>query len=549
MKACIRGVLRQWHWLFFAAVVLLTIGMDVFVAHNILDGDASDHMLRGWIIAQEKNPFTRNYYYTTEVSLPGIGWFFSLFFFFLSDWSMVRICGTLTLQALFVLSFLYLCKRAHIGSLRARVVTAALLLLPFSVPYARIVLYHLYYALYLTNAFWMVGLTLGLMEVRGARKAALPVCLLAVLWFVAGLNGIRHMMILGAPLLAFAVVQVLLALRRYRWEKGKLVGGEPFLRSDAMRLVWILTGSFLFFLIGYALNIKVLLPYYGIRDSSATFFFPSESAEHYADIFNSWLIATGVRSSNLPTVGIAGISLLAALISFGYLLCASASNVWDMSVPVASRVAPALLSAAFVTTTLIFIFDSTWRYYPLYYVPVVAFAYPALATELARLKESAVSACRKLLILLTCMCFLFQGAYTVYYISIDRWDMDSWTGLFDQDIFLADTARVYANFMEENGYTHALAPYWYANVMMELTDGKLTVGSIELDENEGKLVLRAGKWATSKAAFERENLPERLLVFIEEDYVKRFEESFPHFPRVFEYWHTCAYEITPDVLF
>ena len=26
MKACFRGVLRQWHWIFFAAVILLTIG-------------------------------------------------------------------------------------------------------------------------------------------------------------------------------------------------------------------------------------------------------------------------------------------------------------------------------------------------------------------------------------------------------------------------------------------------------------------------------------------------------------------------------------------
>lgn len=63
--------------------------------------------------------------------------------------------------------------------------------------------------------------------------------------------------------------------------------------------------------------------------------------------------------------------------------------------------APSLLFAAFVTTTLIFIFDSSPRYYQLYYVPVVAFAYPVLASELARLKDHAASACRKLLILLT----------------------------------------------------------------------------------------------------------------------------------------------------
>lgn len=550
MKACIRSVLRQWHWIFFAAVVLLTVGMNVFVANHILDGDASDHMLRGWIIAQEKNPFTHNYCYTTEVSLPGVSWFFSLFFLFSDDWSLVRICGTLVIQALYVLSFFYLCKRAHIGSLRVRAIAAALLLLPFSVPYARIVLYHLYYAIYLTNAFWMVGLTLGLMEARSVRKAAWPACLLAALWLCAGLNGIRYMMILGAPMLAFAVVQALLTLRHYRWEKGRLLGeGGSFFSSDAMRLIWILTGSFLFFLTGYALNVKVLLPFYGIVDSSATFFFPGENAEHYASMFNSWLVAIGVRSSRLPTVGITGVSLLAALVSFGYLLCISASNVWDMRTPVVSRMAPGLLFSSFVTTTLIFIFDSGWRHYSLYYVPVVAFAYPALAVELARLKESAVSASRKLLILLTCMCFLYQGAYTVYYIAVDRWDMDRWTGLSNQDMFLADTAQVYADFMMDNGYTYALAPYWYANVMMELTDGQLAVGMVELAEKEGELILRPGRWGTPKAIANGKNLPERLLVFIGEADVARFEQAFPQLSRVFEYWYTCAYEITPDMLF
>lgn len=272
MKACFRGVLRQWHWIFFAAVILLTIGMDVFIAHNILDGDASEYLYRGLIIAQERNPFTNAMYGTTEVRLLDVNAVFGLFFLFSDDWSLVRICGTLLVQALYVLSFFFLCHRAHIGSLRVRATAAALLLLPFSVPYARIVVYHLYYALYLTNAFWMVGFTLWLMEVRSARKAVLPACLLAALWLYVGLNGIRHMMILGAPMLAFAAVQVLLTLRRYRWENGRLLGEEPsFFRSDAMRLVWILMGSCLFFAIGYVLNIKVLLPFYDISDASSTF--------------------------------------------------------------------------------------------------------------------------------------------------------------------------------------------------------------------------------------------------------------------------------------
>ena len=75
---------------------------------------------------------------------------------------------------------------------------------------------------------------------------------------------------------------------------------------------------------------------------------------------------------------------------------------------------------------------------------------------------------------------------------------------------------------------------------------KLTV---ELVEKEGGLVLRPGRWGTPKAVADGENLPERMVVFIGEDDVARFEQAFPQLPKVFEYWHTCAYEITPDVLF
>lgn len=549
MKACFRGVLRQWHWIFFAAVILLTIGMDVFIAHNILDGDASEYLYRGLIIAQERNPFTNAMYGTTEVRLLDVNAVFGLFFLFSDDWSLVRICGTLLVQALYVLSFFFLCHRAHIGSLRVRAIAAALLLLPFSVPYARIVVYHLYYALYLTNAFWMVGFTLWLMEVRSARKAVLPAILLAALWLYVGLNGVRHMMILGAPMLAFAAVQVLLTLRRYRWENGRLLGEEPsFFRSDAMRLVWILMGSCLFFAIGYVLNIKVLLPFYDISDASTTFFFPAEKPEHYTNIFNAWLVASGVRSSSLPLIGLTGASLLAAIMSFGYLLCVSASNVWNMRAPVAARMAPSLLFASFVTTTLVFIFDSTSRYYQLYYVPVVAFAYPVLASELARLKDHAASACRKLLILLTCACFLFQGAYTLYYLTVDQRDMDDWTGLSWQDLQLVDTARVYIDFMKQNGYTHALAPYWYATVMMELTDAELTVAPLILADWDGSTVLTVYPWGTSRTAFAAENLPPKLIVFVSESDRARFEQTFPQLSPVFEYQHTRAYEITPDDL-
>ena len=46
-------------------MILITAYMDVFIAQHVLDGDASDYLNRGWIMAQQKNWFTRDFYPTT----------------------------------------------------------------------------------------------------------------------------------------------------------------------------------------------------------------------------------------------------------------------------------------------------------------------------------------------------------------------------------------------------------------------------------------------------------------------------------------------------
>ena len=85
--------------------------------------------------------------------------------------------------------------------------------------------------------------------------------------------------------------------------------------------------------------------------------------------------------------------------------------------------------------------------------------------------------------------------------------------------------------------------------MVELTDGELAVGPLGLKQTEEGLTINLDRWGTSKTAFAKENLPERLLVIVSEEQVNQFEKAFPHLPKVFEYWYNCGYEVTPDDLF
>lgn len=171
-----KALRKHGYWLLFAAVALATVYMDVYVAHNVLDGDVSDFMCRAWTFARERNPFTKAYYATTELRPLDISFVFSLFFLLTDNWTVVRVLGTVVMQAAYTASFLFMTRQAGVKR-SARVTAAALLLTPFSTCYARLVLYHLHYILYLGNAFLLVGLTLMVLQ-RTGRRRVLPACLL-----------------------------------------------------------------------------------------------------------------------------------------------------------------------------------------------------------------------------------------------------------------------------------------------------------------------------------------------------------------------------------
>jgi len=541
-----RMLKKHGHWLFFGLMALITVYMDSFIAQHVLDGDASDYMNRGWIMAQQRNPFTRDLYLTTEVRLLDFPVVFAAFFLLTDNWTLVRILGTITVQAYYVLSFWYLCKQADVDR-KIAVIGAGMLLMPFSTPYARLVLYHLYYILYMANAFWIMGFTLRVLYTprEQKRRALLPAALLAGMWVYVGLNGIRHMMIIGIPMLAVAIVQCLCTLREYQWQDGRLCGPEPFWRTQPVRLLEILLASCLCFAAGYVINARVLLPYYGVQDMSSAFFLPGLKTDHYSQIFNGWLLSTGIRYTKQKLVGPRGLALIASLFSFGYLLAVSLAGCFEKGSAKRSLM-KSVLGASFVTTTLIFLFETAARTYQIYYAPVVALAALPLTQELTLLKKRGVSACRKALILLTCGCFLYQGIYSLYFIRVDKTAMDRWDGMEYYAMDTVDQVRDCAAFMQENGYTHGFINYWYASPMIELSNGALNVAGIQNAESSERIELC--RWGSSKSAFEPENMPEKVMVFIEREQAPAFESLFPALPLVHEGWIFNGYEADSSLI-
>ncbi len=543
-----RTLKKNGHWLFLAAVALLTVYMDVYIARFVLDGDASEYLYHGQTIAKHLNPFTNDVYRTTEVRPLDTASVFALFFLFVEDWTLVRILGTVMMQALYVTAYLFMCRQAKVSK-QSAVFTSGLLLLPFSSVYARCVLYHVYYILYLTNAFWMVGLTIRILRRWSAsfKKGIAPLLVLMGFWLYVGTNGVRHMMVLGLPLLALVATWLVRRLNEYRWERGKLVGDTPFAQTDEKRLTVVLILSFLFFLMGYWINGNVLIPHYDMGDISATTF-SKLSLEKPLDILNSFLLTIGIRNSTANLIGVRGLSLAAALFSFSYLIAVSFQS-WRGKEPVGAQLPQSMLAASLVTSTLLFLFESgATRYYEIYYIPVVVWAFPMLAAEVDRLKAAHTGAGKKLLILAVCFCLLFQSAYTALFVRTKNQEMDQWDGLRQPAMSVVEHSVDCVNFMQENGYTHGLILYWYANVMMEMTDGELIMAPLALELETDPPYVGVFGWGTSRSAFARENLPDEVIVFVPHVHTNRFDALFPQAQEVFDGWDFAGYLFPTDNL-
>lgn len=525
----VKWLRRNIHWLFFGAAALLTIYMDVYVARHFPDGDASQLLWHGWMIAREGSPFTNNLYHTTEPRLLDIATVFAFFFTFLEDWTLVRILGTVTAQAVYVLAFLYLCKQARI-SLRAALISAGFLLLPFSTTYARIVLYHAHYTLYFANAFWIIGLTIRLVDPpdEKAKKPVLAALLLAGLWFFVGLNGVRHMMILGIPMLLFAAIQLLRVLNGCELRQGRLVCERSPLKTAETKLLLMVLASCLCFLAGYMVGQRCVIPYFDMESQSAAQLVLAAEPSRYTEILRGWLIASGVRDSQLPMIGIPGLSLVTALFSFGYLLVLSLRCGREEKA-LAQRLISGLMAVSFAVTTLILIFESGLRYdCDRFYLPVLFLAFPLLALEVEKIcRCHGVKLGRAALCGAVCMCLLFQSACTVWFLRVDKDEMDHWNGLEFQRLDVADELMDCAAFLQQNDYTHAMIYYWWATPLMEMTDGEYKVAAF-VEDQHAEYRLSFYKWGNFRDDFVPENLPPKMLVFVRFSKAAEFERQYPN---------------------
>ena len=539
------------------------------VSTTLLDSDASSNLVLGAKLAREGGIFSKTFTYATELYVADIQIVYSLLFRLCGDWSLVRFLGAVILQCLMLWAYAYLARKARM-SFNAFCVTAAAMLLPFSVPYGRIVLYHNYYIPHITLDLWMVGLYLsashGMDAWRLARKNGfppaekvipglrrkhpgfrdrmnprlrsllsflIPSLLLGLVAFVAGLAGVRQLMICAAPLLVAAFLSSLLE------ERADADRGPVSLSAARWPALLLALAMVLCCALGYLVNSRVLAAEYTFSSySDQTLSLVSVSG--LETIFRGLLTAIGYQENislftlhGMLSVGCVAAMLIAVILAF-HTLRHTRNH--------ASRFLQLFWLIDLLVITCVFAFLAAGEFtYELYYLPVIVWMLPALGSADLRAPRGALylpsepasketftqpsgaptlgarllglgspkMSVHGLIALAACLLLIASGTYYSCFFRnpADYASEVDYSGLRVHDPFTVEGLQPVADYMKKEGYTLCYATYWDGAVLTELTDGQVSAVSVE--PGSRRKVIQYQQWLTDTLLWDPEYIKDR----------------------------------------
>lgn len=536
----------------FVCALIVTWSTAWQVSSHLLDSDTSSEMVLAEKLAREGGIVSSSWIYSTELEVLNIQIVYSLLFHLTNDWSMVRFLGIIVLHCLMLGAYGYMARQTRMR-MNAFLLTAAAMILPYSVPYGRIVLYHTYYIAYVIVAMWLVGLYFSSMrkihdwrdrkragekiETKSTLLMILPAALLMIISFVSGLGGMRMLMISAAPLVLAACLWAM---------TGENGSDEP--RPFRLPLA-LAVGAAAFCAAGYFVNTHVLANIYKFADFSEQVV-TLASVSRVETILRGLLAAVGFQETlslftvhGLLSIGAAVMLLMGAILSLHVI-----RHTKD---PYARFVQIYMLMGLLVVTCVFVLLDSLAWEHTLYYLPLIFWIVPALGkTEIecppenyrpkvrpAETEEKKVVKHGKLpailfpgstgaptrmgrllglgdrpltahgLMALLCCCVLIGNGFFYAGFFKDPASMGTevvYSGLRYTDPFTVEGLQPLADYLKNEGYTLCYAEYWQASVLTELTDGQ--VKNVPIKVGGRRKAVEYENWLVDSNLWKPENL-------------------------------------------
>lgn len=451
-------------WLWMAAAYLFDLWYQLVPGKWIVDSDLASEMILSDLLNKEGTIISHNWFYSTELKVVNLQWFYRLgLLIFPNDWHLARTFGMAITLALFAAAMLFFVKCAGLG--RAGLWMVGTLLWPFGQHYLVYAIYGGYYLVY--TFFYMLVLALVLRSLNADKKhCALQWVLACVITAVAGMNGVKQLMVFHAPLCLAAAILLVLALHscgKTDW-KAALGACRKEVRLLAASLVTAVAAA-----AGYFVSNAVLSRMYDFK--SYNFIVWNRDEDWFTldrilmDFFHEFGYENGSGVFHFGGIAAAVGLLLGCWMFFCIVRLLLRLDKLERNDKLLVLLLVAMLAVCGVAYTY---FHEYYLYFWLMNMPV---AIAVMAVEI-KTEDFHILGARQLLGVGLAACFTFCAVSTV------RQEQEH--------PYLAHKGlNTAAEWLVDNGYTQGYSTFWNGNAMTELTSGKLEVWTLQsLDRDD-----------------------------------------------------------------
>ena len=451
-------------WLWMAAAYLFDLWYQLVPGKWIVDSDLASEMILSDLLNKEGTIISHNWFYSTELKVVNLQWFYRLgLLIFPNDWHLARTFGMAITLALFAAAMLFFVKCAGLG--RVGLWMVGTLLWPFGQHYLVYAIYGGYYLVY--TFFYMLVLALVLRSLNADKKhCALQWVLACVITAVAGMNGVKQLMVFHAPLCLAAAILLVLALHscgKTDW-KAALDVCRKEVRLLAASLVTAVAAA-----AGYFVSNAVLSRMYDFK--SYNFIVWNRDEDWFTldrilmDFFHEFGYENGSGVFHFGGIAAAVGLLLGCWMFFCIVRLLLRLDKLERNDKLLVLLLVAMLAVCGVAYTY---FHEYYLYFWLMNMPV---AIAVMAVEI-KTEDFHILGARQLLGVGLAACFTFCAVSTV------RQEQEH--------PYLAHKGlNTAAEWLVDNGYTQGYSTFWNGNAMAELTSGKLEVWTLQsLDRDD-----------------------------------------------------------------
>lgn len=451
-------------WLWMAAAYLFDLWYQLVPGKWIVDSDLASEMILSDLLNKEGTIISHNWFYSTELKVVNLQWFYRLgLLIFPNDWHLARTFGMAITLALFAAAMLFFVKCAGLG--RTGLWMVGTLLWPFGQHYLVYAIYGGYYLVY--TFFYMLVLALVLRSLNADKKhCALQWVLACVITAVAGMNGVKQLMVFHAPLCLAAAILLVLALHscgKTNW-KAALDVCRKEVRLLAASLVTAVAAA-----AGYFVSNAVLSRMYDFK--SYNFIVWNRDEDWFTldrilmDFFHEFGYENGSGVFHFGGIAAAVGLLLGCWMFFCIVRLLLRLDKLERNDKLLVLLLVAMLAVCGVAYTY---FHEYYLYFWLMNMPV---AIAVMAVEI-KTEDFHILGARQLLGVGLAACFTLCAVSTV------RQEQEH--------PYLAHKGlNTAAEWLVDNGYTQGYSTFWNGNAMTELTSGKLEVWTLQsLDRDD-----------------------------------------------------------------